>query len=56
MLIGVDLVEIGESFEDNVLFWDSINVVSYIKVGDLKLLEFELFKIYVVCIVVDFEF
>lgn len=56
MLIGNEDCEIGEQYEDNVLLWDSINVVIYVKFGDLILFGLELFKCYDECIVQDFEF
>lgn len=56
MLIGNEEMEIGEKFEDNVLLWDSIDVVKYVKLDDLVLFGLELLKEYNVCIVKDFEF
>lgn len=56
MLMGNEEMEMGEKFEDNVLLWDSIDVVIYVKLGDLMVFELELLKEYNVCIVKDFEF
>lgn len=56
MLMGNEEMEMGEKFEDNVLLWDSIDVVIYVKLGDLMVFGLELLKEYNVCIVKDFEF
>lgn len=55
-LLLIDLVEWGESQEENVLLWDSIKCVNYIIFGDIQSVLDVLVVKYSVCIMQDFEF